>query len=107
MAATVNPSVVRAWAEAEGLVKPGQRGRLSAPVIKEYNKTHGAKYSGKGKFVRTVEVKAKPEKGRTVTKKVDPREVRAAAVAAGVSLPARGRLPESVKQAYVLGTLGQ
>lgn len=105
--ASANPADVRAWAQAQGLIPTSQvRGRLSPAVTKAYNAAHGTKYR-EGAFVETVEVVAKPAKGRKVTRKVNVAEVRAAAKAAGVPVGERGRIPASVLSAFVLGTLGQ
>lgn len=105
--ATANPAVVREWAQAEGLVPTEhKRGRLPASVVKAFNKAHGQKYVPAA-YVETVEHTAKPAKGRSVTRKVNIADVRRACVAAGVEVGARGRLPKSVLDAFVLGTLGQ
>lgn len=36
--AEVDPKVVRAWAEAEGLMEPGRRGRIPADVLDQYKR---------------------------------------------------------------------
>lgn len=106
---SASPSVVRAWAESVGAIATNadgghQRGRLGADVISAYNAKHGLK-AVEAAFVKTVKVSAKPAKGRTVTRTVSIPQVRAAARAAGVTVGARGRVPQSVLSAYVLGTL--
>jgi hypothetical protein len=96
---------VRAWALANGH-KVGARGLFPEATITAYNRKHAVKYKA-GKHVKTIEVKAKPAKGRTVTRKVNVEQVRKAAREAGVKVGARGNLPESVLTAFVLGTLGK
>lgn len=102
---SASPKQVREWAEAEGLIKAGQRGRLGAEVIKAYNKANAVKHT-ESEFVPTIRWTAKPEKGRKVTKTVNVNRVRAAAQEAGLTVGKRGTLPKSVLDAYVLGTLG-
>lgn len=101
---SASPTQVRVWAIDNGLILAGQRGRLGAEVIKFYNAAHALKHT-EHTFVKTVKVSAKPAKGRTVTRTVNVSQVRAAARAAGVEVGARGRLPKSVLDAAVLGTL--
>ena len=101
---SASPAQVRAWAESEGLIKAGQRGRLGAPVIKAYNKAHGTKHT-EAKFVKTVKHTVKPPKGRKIERTLVVNEVRKAAGEAGVKVGARGTLPTAVLDAYVLGTL--
>lgn len=96
---------VRAWAKENGH-EVGARGLFSQETITAYNKSHAVKYKA-GKHVKTIEVKAKPAKGRTQTRKVNVEQVRKAAQEAGVKVGKRGTLPQSVLAAYVLGTLGQ
>lgn len=101
---SASPKAVRAWAESVGAIPAGQRGRLGADVIAAYNAKNGLKHTEKA-FVKTLVVKAKPAKGRTVTKRVSVPDVRAAAKAAGINVGERGRIPQTVLSAYVLGTL--
>lgn len=108
---SASPAQVREWAEKTtnpetGLpyLRAGQRGRLGAPVIKAYNKSHAVKHT-ENAYVPTVKHTAKPAKGRKVTKTINLAQVRAAAQDAGVKVGARGTLPTAVLDAYVLGTL--
>lgn len=98
---SASPKQVREWAEQEGLIGKGQRGRLGANVIKEYNKTHAVKHS-EAKFTKTVKVTAKPEKGRKVTRTVVIPEVRAWARENGFTVGKQGTLSQEVLSAYVL-----
>lgn len=99
---SASPAAVRSWAVAEGILKPGQRGRLGAPVIKAYNAKHGVKHT-ENKFVDTIKVTAKPAKGRTVTRTVAREAVREWAKAEGlIKATHRGPLSKSVLSAYVL-----
>jgi hypothetical protein len=99
---SASPKQVRAWAEAEGLIGKGQRGRLGAPVIKAYNAKHGVKHTEKA-FAATLKVTAKPEKGRSVTRTVEVKAVREWAKENGlISDKHRGPLAKSVLSAYVL-----
>jgi hypothetical protein len=102
---SASPSQVRAWAEAEGLIKAGQRGRLGAPVIKAYNAKHGVKHT-ESKYAKTVKVTAKPAKGRKVTRTVLIPEVRAWASDNGFKVGPRGTLSAEVLSAYVLRSEG-
>lgn len=107
MAAFSTGSQVRAWAVANGHpVKSGEgvRGRLPNPVIEAFNAAHPkAKYLAASKApARTVEVKAKPPKGRTVTRKVSPAKVRAWATEQGLTEATKGRLSQETYRAYVL-----
>lgn len=101
---SASPAQVRAWAESQGLIKAGQRGRLGAPVIKAYNKSHAVKHTENG-YLPTVKHTAKPAKGRKVTKTINVTQVREAAQKAGVKVGSRGTLPTAVLDAYVLGNL--
>ena len=99
-------TVVRSWAEGQGLIGSGQRGRLGTEVVKAYNKAHP-----RNKYVITytkaeapkVKVTAKAPGKAPVTRKVVVSEVRAAARKAGVEVPSRGRLPQSILTRHVLG----
>lgn len=102
---SASPAQVRKWAEDNGLIKEGQRGRLGESVKKAYNKSNGVKYV-EGAHVKTVKHTAKPEKGRKVTRTVNVALVRKAAVEAGLFDGKRGTLPTSVLDAYVLGQIG-
>jgi hypothetical protein len=101
--ATASPADVRAWARENGH-EVGTRGRFAPDLIRAFNASHGLKYR-EAQHVPTVEVTAKPEKGRKVTRKVNISLVREAALAAGVPVGKRGRISQEVIQAYVLGTL--
>ena len=101
--ATAPASAVRAWATENG-IETGSRGRLAPDVIKAYNAKHGLKYR-EAQHVETIEVTAKPEKGRKVTRRVNVAMVRDAAREAGVPVGKRGRISDEVLSAYVLGTL--
>lgn len=106
---SASPADVRAWAieskwgADEGYVVGG-RGKFPQALIKDYNKSHGVKYR-QGQHVKTVSVKAKPAKGRTVERKVSVPAVRAAAREAGIPVGSKGRLPQDVLDAFVLGTM--
>lgn len=100
---------VRAWAIEQGITEGfGSRGRISPALAAAFNKGKrgNARYAEKA-HVPTLEVTAKPEKGRSVTRRVTVEQVRKAAQAAGVKVGKRGRLSQDVLRAYVLGTLGQ
>lgn len=105
---SVNPESVRKFAKENGLAV-GSRGLFSAEVQKAFNKgkRKGQKYDPHAVYVPhvtvTAKVKGKPPVRRTIPVPV----IREAAKAAGVTVGARGRVPESVAKAYVLGTLGQ
>ena len=101
--ATASPADVRAWARENGH-EVGTRGRFAPDLVRAFNASHGLKYR-EAQHVPTVEVTAKPEKGRKVTRKVNIALVREAALAAGVPVGKRGRISQEVIQAYVLGTL--
>jgi len=107
----VSLATVREWAVEQGLVKSGQRGKLSADVIEAFEKANpGQKYDKEAAVLaKRVEVKAMRTNasGRKtpITRKVIVSEVRQAARAAGVSVPTKGRLTAPVLEAYVLDTL--
>lgn len=105
---------VRTWAEGKELVGKGQRGKLPVDVIEAFEKAHpGRKYDKSAAVLaKRVEVKAirvNPETGRKtpIRKMVLHSEVRQAAIQAGVAVPARGQMPQSVLTAYVAGSLGE
>lgn len=100
---SASASEVREWAREQG-VAVGKRGRLAPDVVKAYNAAHRIKHV-EAAHVETVEVTAKPEKGRAITRRVNISQAREAAREAGVEVGARGRLPKSVLSAFVLGTL--
>lgn len=102
---SASPSQVRQWAVEQGLIKAGQRGRLGAPVIKAYNKAHAVKHS-EASFLPTIKHTAKPAKGRKVTRTVNVTQVRSWAAENGLAVGARGTLPTSVLDAYVLQSKG-
>lgn len=101
----VSPATVRAYFDSIG--EPiAPTGRISAASTKVYNKANpGKRYVPAGYAGKAFKVTAKPVKGRSVTKVVVEREVRAAALAAGVKVGERGALTPQVREAYVLGTL--
>jgi hypothetical protein len=102
---TVSPATVRAYFAAQGTPIPAA-GRISDKDAETYNKANkGRPYVPNAYKGEAITVKAKPAKGRTVTRKVYVSEVREAAVKAGVQVGARGRLPQPVLSAYVLGDL--
>ena len=101
---SASPAQVREWAEGEGLIPAGQRGRLGKAVIKAYNSTHGVKHTER-EYVKTVKHSVKPPKGRKIERTLVVGEVRKAAAEAGVKVGERGTLPTAVLDAYVLGTL--
>lgn len=97
---------VRAWAEAEGLIEPGQRGRLGSDIIKGYNKTvsRGRRYPLTYDRAPKPTVKVTAHNGKVpVTRSVNLMDVRQRAAKAGVFHGTRGRLPKSVLQDAVLG----
>lgn len=100
-------ATLRAWGNDNGFpAKAETRGRPSKALIAAYNAKHrGAlRYDPKGNpSVKTITVKAKPAKGRTVEKRVNVSAARAAAKAAGLPVGARGRLPQAVLSTLVLG----
>lgn len=100
---------VRQWAEAEGLIGKGQRGRLGSEVIKAFNKsvTRGRRYplTYEKAPAPTVKHTAKVQGRPPVTKSVNLAEVRERALAKGVTVGARGRLPKAVLDAAVLGQI--
>lgn len=101
----VSPSTVRAYFDSIGQPIP-VTGRISAEHAAQYNKANKGRPYSPGQYKgKQVTVTAKPEKGRAVTRKVYVNEVRASAQAAGVAVGARGRLPQPVLEAAVLGTL--
>lgn len=101
MAKFATSTEVREFAIAEGLAQPG-RGRLSKAAVEAFNKANPRrKYVGQREPVLTL--KAKPEKGRTRTRKATASEVREFAVAHGLAKPTRGRISNEAKRAFVLG----
>lgn len=102
---SVSPATVRSYFAAQG-TPIASTGRIKDSDVKAYNKANkGRPYRPTEYKGETVTVTAKPEKGRSVTRKVYVSEVRAAALAAGVKVGERGRLPKGVAEAHVLGTL--
>lgn len=100
--ASARPSDVRSWLKAEGLIPESQeRGKFTQAHIRAYNKANGLKYR-QGQHVQTVEVIAKPEKGRSVRRRVNIAQVRAAAEKAGVEVGKRGRVSQEVLAQFVL-----
>lgn len=101
----VSPSTVRSYFDSIGQPIPAT-GRISDEHREAYNKANKGRPYVPGAYRPTVEVTAKPaEGGRKVTRKVNVNDVRAEALAAGVPVGARGRLPREVMEAAVLGTL--
>lgn len=100
---------VREWAESQNLIGTGQRGRLGSDVIKAFNKTvsRGKRYplTYEKAPAPTVKHTAKVQGRPPVTKSVNLAEVRSRALAKGVTVGARGRLPKSVLDAAVLGQI--
>ena len=103
---------VRAWGrendfpgKTEAMVSQSTKGRLNPALREAYNKSHkgGNAYSEKDKAVKAVTVTAKPEKGRAKTAKVSIPEARKAAAAQGLVVGKRGRLPQAVLNALILG----
>lgn len=104
-------ATVRAWASDNGLSN-GSRGRLTPETVEAFNAAHKGKskyVAGAFKATTTIKGFKATANGRKVpvSKRVVAGEVRAAALTAGVTLPSKGRIPNSVKAAYVAGTLGQ
>lgn len=101
----VTLSVVRDWAVAQNLVPSGQRGKLSADVITAFEKANPTQRYDKSANIVKVLVKGRKmtASGKTVPiqRKVTHSEVREAAIAAKVAVPARGRMPQSVLTAYI------
>lgn len=101
-------SEVRAWARTEGNLPEGVpvpkegRGRLDTRVVAAFDKAHPrAKYLPASKApAPTVEVKVKPEKGRTVTKRVNVAAARAWASDNGHEVGAKGTLSQAVLVAF-------
>ena len=99
--------VIRKWAEDNGLIKPGQRGRLGTDVIKAWNASHSRSQRYPLTYERkpapTVKVTAKAPGKAPVTRKVNLMDVRSRAAKAGVFTSTRGRIPQDVLQRAVLG----
>lgn len=100
---TATAAEVRAFARANG-IEVGKRGRFAPSLVEAFNAQAETPYVEAG-HVHTVTVTAKSKNHRTVTRNVSPAAVRAAAKAAGVEVGKQGRLPRSLMEAYVLGTL--
>lgn len=105
-------SAVRAWGrendfdgKTETMVAESTKGRLNPALVKAYNAKHkgGNAYSEKDKAVKSITVTAKPEKGRSKTARVNVAQARAAAKAQGLTVGARGRLPQAVLSSLILG----
>jgi hypothetical protein len=100
---------VRAWAvehpDLAGPVKSGEgvRGRIPAKAVEAFETAHkGIRYrTGKALPESTVAVKGKNPNGRTVTRKVVPRQVRAWGLANGQDVKPQGAIPKSVFTAYL------
>jgi hypothetical protein len=100
---TATPAEVRAFARAQG-IPVGKRGRFAPSLVKAFNDQSKVKYVEAG-YVKAREVTVTAANHRKVTRRVSPAEVRAAARAANISVGDRGRLPQSVIESYILGTL--
>lgn len=98
---SASPAQVRAWAEGQGLIKPGQRGRLGAPVIKAYNKANGVKHT-ESEYVKTVKHTVKPEKGRKIERTIVVKDARAWGAENGFTVGKQGTLSRALLDAYVL-----
>lgn len=109
MAKNATATEVRTWAEENGLIGEGQRGRLGHSVITQFNKAHrSSKYVfnyGSGPAPKVAKVTAKADGRPPITRTVNLMEVRAAARAAGHDVGNHGRLTQDVLQSFVLGTL--
>lgn len=95
------PADVRTWAKSQDLPAGGSRGLLPQATIDAFNAAHK---SERTEYVpgaeQTREVSVKPEKGRTIVRKVLVSEVRAFWTSQGHA--ARGRLPEAAFREFVL-----
>ncbi len=98
---SVKPSIVRAWAIAEGLTT-GARGKFSDSLIKAYNKANPKATYRPGKFAPQHLVVASRTGKPPVRVNVNATTARAVLSAAGVSVPARGRLSNEHLRAYAL-----
>ena len=102
------PADVRAWAIEQGMTV-GTRGVLAPQVIKAFNKAHKSAPYRTSEFKPTVVVKATKigSNGRKVAvrKNVNVADARAAAIAAGVPVNGRGRLPAAILTAYAADDL--
>jgi len=107
---TSSSDVVRAWAVDNGYPDmAGKRGRIKNEVIEKFNEANKAAPYATGGKETTVKVTAMVENskgGKTPrTRQVVVSEVRTAALDAGVKVSPSGRLPDSVMEAFVAGTL--
>lgn len=109
----VPASEIRSWlrenAEAFGVPAPGTRGKLSEAQIAAFKKGNKGKTFEHTAFkpVRKVTAVVVSDSGRKrpVTQNVHLPEVRSAAIAAGIPLGDRGRIPGKVLTAFVAGQL--
>lgn len=102
----VKPSEVRAFAKEHG-IPVGSKGRFNADLIAQFNKgKRGPHRYDETKDYAPHVVCVGKVKGKPPVRKVVPvPALRAAAVAAGVQIGERGRIPAEVKAAYATGTL--
>lgn len=101
---TSSPAAVRAFAKENGL-PVGSRGRFQPSLIEAFNKAHKtARYDTAAHVPKVAHTVVGPKGGKT-TRKVNLTEVRVAALAKGHTIGSRGRIPTSVLDAYVTGTL--
>lgn len=100
---TASAAQVRTFARENGITV-GTRGRFAPDLVKAFNAQSPVKYVEAG-HEHTVEVTVKAKNNRALTRRVAPAKVRAAALAAGMKVGERGRLPREAFERYVLGTL--
>lgn len=98
---SVNPSVVRAWATEQGITT-GSKGKFSKAVIDAYNAANPKARYRQGKFVKSHLTVVKRAGRAPLRVNVNHTEARKALVAAGVEVPARGRLSNAAVEAFVL-----
>lgn len=103
-----NAQAVREWAKENGITEGyGPRGRISPEVVRLFNKGK----RGRARYVETehsptVTVTVQGKRGnRLITRDVNLASIRQAARDAGIPVGERGRLPQEVLRAGVLGTL--
>jgi hypothetical protein len=98
---SASPAQVRSWAEGQGLIGKGQRGRLGAAVIKAYNAKNGVKHT-ESEYVKTVKHAVKPPKGRKIERTIVVKDARAWGAANGFSVGKQGTLSTALLDAYTL-----
>lgn len=95
---------VREWAAENGFETKAGPGRLPKAVIEAFNEGRKKSERYAGPQPTKVVVSAKPAKGRTKRKTATTDEIRAFAVANGMSKPGqRGRFSQEILRAFVLG----